>query len=172
MKKQFLETGEIVTTHGIKGEVKVYPWCDSPEFLLDFDRLYLDSAGKKQLTVTSARLQKNMVLLTFEGVDSIEDAKPLRGKTLYLNRDDVQMEEGEYFVQDLMGLEVVNADDLRPYGTLTQVSQTGANDVYHILFPNQKEYLIPAIPQVVIRTDLEEGKMYIRPLKGLFDDEN
>lgn len=172
MKKQFLETGEIVTTHGIKGEVKVYPWCDSPEFLLDFDRLYLDSAGKKQLTVTSARLQKNMVLLTFEGVDSIEDAKPLRGKTLYLNRDDVQMEEGEYFVQDLMGLEVVNADDLHPYGTLTQVSQTGANDVYHILFPNQKEYLIPAIPQVVIRTDLEEGKMYIRPLKGLFDDEN
>ena len=115
---------------------------------------------------------KNMPLLKIEGVNSIDEAAKLRDKIIYIHRDDIPMEEGEYLIQDLMGLQVVDADDGHLYGELTQVSPTGANDVYHIRFADGKERLIPAIPQVVIEVDLDGGVMKIRPLEGLFDDED
>ena len=172
MLKQYLETGKIVTTHGLKGEVKVYPWCDDAEELLDFDVLYLNK-GKTALEVEDAWVQNgNMVIMKFAGIDVIEKAQELRGKVLYIDRDDVELEEGQHFVQDLLGMEVVDADDGHVYGKLTDVSKTGANDVYHITFPDGKVRLIPKIPQVVIDIDVEAEKMTIRPLEGLFDDEN
>lgn len=169
MKKQFLETGKIVTTHGIKGELKVMPWCDSPEFLLDFDTLYLQK-GQKPIEIENARVQKNMVLLKLRGCDTVEDAVKLRGQVLYLDRDDVEMEEGGFFMQDLIGVEVLDADDARRYGEICDVTETGANDVYHIRFEDGSVKLIPAIKDVVIKIDIEENRMLIRPLRGLFDD--
>ena len=171
VKKQFLETGKIVTTHGVRGEVKVEPWCDSPQEFLQLRRLYLEK-GAKEVTPESIRVQKNMVLLKLKGVDDMDAAVALRGKILYLNREDVSLEEGDYFVQDLLDMRVIDADDGREYGILTEVSQTGANDVYHIRFADGKIRLIPAIRDVVIETDIESGVMRIRPLAGLFDDEN
>lgn len=171
MLKQYLETGKIVTTHGLRGEVKVYPWNDDPAELLDFDVLYLNR-GKTALNVENARVQGATVIMKFEGIDVIEKAQELRGKVLYLNRDDVELEEGQHFVQDLIGMEVFDVDDGHLYGKLTDVSKTGANDVYHITFPDGRLRLIPKIPQVVISVDVEAGKMLIRPLEGLFDDEN
>ncbi|WP_040195976.1 ribosome maturation factor RimM [Candidatus Soleaferrea massiliensis] len=169
MKKQFLETGKIVTTHGIKGELKVMPWCDTPEFLLDFDTLYLQK-GQKPIEIENARIQKNMVLLKIRGCDTVEDAVKLRGQVLYLNRDDVELEEGGFFMQDLIGVEVLDADDGRRYGEICDVTETGANDVYHIRFEDGCVKLIPAIKDVVKEIDIEENRMLIRPLRGLFDD--
>ena len=172
MRKEYIEAGKIVTTHGIKGEVKLYPWCDDPEMFYDIETVYLDAKGAKPLKLLGVRFAKDMPLLKLEGIDSIDDAAKLRDKILYIHRDDIPMEEGEYLIQDLLGIQVVDADDGHIYGELTQVSPTGANDVYHIRFADGKERLIPAIPQVVIETDVEGGVMKIRPLEGLMDDEN
>lgn len=170
MKERFLECGRIVTTHGIKGEVKVEPWCDTPDFLLDFRTLYL-GREKRPTEVQQARVQKNMVLLKLAGVDDIDAAVTLRGSILYIDRNDVTLADGEHFVQDMLGLQVFDADSGRRYGELVKVSPTGANDVYHIQFDDGKERLIPAIPQVVISIDDQGGRMEIRPLPGLFEDE-
>lgn len=172
MRKEYIEAGKIVTTHGVRGEVKLYPWCDDPEMFLDIETIYLDAKGQKPLALEGVRFVKNMPLLKIEGVNSIDEAAKLRDKIIYIHRDDIPMEEGEYLIQDLMGLQVVDADDGHLYGELTQVSPTGANDVYHIRFTDGKERLIPAIPQVVIEVDLDGGVMKIRPLEGLFDDED
>lgn len=169
--KQFLEIGKIVGTHGVRGEMRVEPWADSPDFVCGFDRLYFDK-GAKEVEVLLARVHKRIVLMKLGGVDTMEAAAALRGKVLYMNRDDVELEDDAYFIQDLIGLTVEDADNGQTYGRLTEVSFTGANDVYHIQSENGKEYLIPAIPDVIIETDVEGGKMTIRPLKGIFDDED
>lgn len=169
--KKYLETGKIVTTHGIKGEVKVYPWCDTPEFLLDFDQFYLDK-GSAAVEVEACRIHKNMAVMKLRGVDTVEQAVSYRGKILYVDRDDVELAEGEYFVQDLMGLQVIDADSKKEYGKIVDITETGANDVYHIAFSDGSIQLVPAIKDVIIRTDVEAGVMEIRPLRGLFGDED
>ena len=166
--KQYLEIGKIVNVHGLRGDVKVVPWCDEPEFLGEFDTLYLGKA-QKPVNVTAARLQKGNVLLHLEGVDTVEAAEQLRNQVLYMDRDEVELEEGVYFIQDLIGLEVLDADTGKSYGKLSDVMQTGANDVYEIKDETGKTVLIPAIPDVVQETDLDGGVMRIRPLEGLFD---
>ncbi len=168
--KQYLEIGKIVASQGIKGEVRVQPWCDSPDFLTGFRVLYFDG-GKRAVKVEKARVQKNIAVLKLEGVDSMDGANLLREKILWCNRDDADLGESTYFIQDLIGLKVVDADDGTVcYGTLTDVSATGANDVYHIE-KDGNTYLLPAIRQVVIETDVKAGVMRIRPLKGIFDEE-
>ena len=165
--EQLLETGKIVTLHALKGEVKVEPWCDSPELLAEFDELYLDG---RWVNVERARVQKRMVIMKLEGYDTPEEGAKLIGKVLYIDRDQLELDEGTYFIADLIGMKVIDADDPeKVYGTLTQVSETGANDVYHILFADGVTRYIPAIPQVVISTDVENKVMTIRPLEGLFE---
>lgn len=168
-RKRFLETGRIVSTQGLRGEVRVQPWCDTPDFLLQFDGFYFHE-GKDYRKVTSARVYKNMVILQFEGIKHVEDAMGLLRQVLYIDRESVELPEGSYFEQDLLGLAVVDAQDGHAYGKLTEVMQTGANDVYAITDEAGKEVLIPAIPDVVREVDLEGGIMRITPLKGLFDD--
>lgn len=171
MKQRYLETGEIVGTHGVRGEMRLYPWCDSPAFLTKVKRLYLDKEGGSSLDVVSARVHGTMVLLKVKGVDDIPAAERLRGKTVYLDRKDVKIEKGAYFIQDLMDCAVLDADDGHCYGTICDVSKTGANDVWHIK-QETREVLIPAIPDVVIDVDVDAQRVLIRPLKGLFDDED
>ena len=170
MKQEYLECGKIVTTHGVHGEVKVYPLCDQPQDLLEHDHFYLDARGEQQLQVEQARLHKQMVLLKFAGIDTPEQAVAYRNKMIYLHRSSVPMQPGEYFIADLIGLQVYDVDTGVHYGTLCDVSQTGANDVYHVRFADGKERYLPAIKQVVISVDLQQERMLIRPLKGLFDD--
>lgn len=172
MKKQYLELGQIVSVQGIKGEVRINPWSDDPAFLLEFDCFYLDK-GNKKINVEKSRVQKNIIIAKLEGIDTVEEAQKMRNQIIYMNRDDVELEEGCYFIQDLVGLCVIDADDASiVYGEITEVSETGANDVYHIKAKDGKLYYIPAIPQVVIETNVDNGIMKIRPLKGLFDDED
>lgn len=165
--KQYLEIGKIVSVFGLKGEVKVQPWCDSPDFLCEFDTLYYKSGTPVE--IERARVQKNIVIVKLRGCDTVEEAQKLRNRVLYMDRNDVELEEGAYFVQDLIGLKVVDADTGEEYGVLSDVSETGANDVYHIKKADGTFCYVPAIPDVVKETDIEGGVMKITPLKGLFD---
>ncbi len=167
MKKRFLECGKIVATHGLRGEVKVLPWCDGPEALVPIKTFYLDG-GNTPKRAERCRIQKNMVLLKLEGVDTPEAAQALRGRVLWLDREEDTLEEGQYYIQDLIGLSVEDAETGEVYGTLRDVTETGANDVYHVAFPDGRVQLVPAIPQVIAKIDIDGGKMLIRPLEGLF----
>ncbi len=167
--KKMLETGKVVNIHGLKGEIKVIPWCDAPEFICEFDVLYI---GKEQKTfeVESARVHKGMALIKLKGIDTPEAANSLRNSVVYIDREDIELDEGTYFIQDLIGLTVKDVDTDKVYGEVTDVLQTGANDVYEIK-NDKKTYLVPAIEQVVIDTDIENSVMLIRPLEGLFDED-
>ncbi len=171
MKKQYLDSGKIVGTHGIKGEVRIEPWCDSPEFLCAFKKLYLDEKGQTFIEVKS-RPHKNITLAKIKGVDTIEAAEKLRGKIIYINRDDITLDEGVNFVQDLIGIEVKDAENGTVYGKITDVLRTGANDVYEITDSNNKKYLAPVIDEVVEEINVDGGFVLIRPMKGIFDDED
>lgn len=169
-RKAFLEIGKIVAPHGIRGHVRVQAWCDDAEMLTEFDTLYFD-AGKTPVKITSAALHKNVVLIKFEGIDDMNAAQNLRNEILYVSREELVLDERTYFIQDLIGMQVVDADDHSiVYGKLTDVMQTGANDVYEVTTQEQKKVLIPAIKDVIIETSLDEDAMYIRPLKGLFEE--
>ena len=170
MQKQFLEVGRIVGTHGVRGEMRVECWANSPDFLKKFKKLYLDE-GKTEISV-SCRPHKNIALMTAKNVGSIEEADLLRGKILYINRDDVKLDEGEHFVQDIIGLQVIDADNGTVYGTVKDVLKTGSNDVYEMKAEDGKMYYIPVIPDILDRFDFDGGAVYIHPMKGLFDDED
>lgn len=171
MKKEYLDVGRVLATFGIKGAVKVEPWMNTPEDLAHLNKLYLDH-GAKELEVKSATVYKGIVRVQFSGIDDIDQAAFLRGQTLYMKREDFKLKKGSYFLQDLIGLTVKNVDTGKLYGKLEDILETmGANRVYTIRTSGNKELLIPAIPDVVIETNLEEGYMNIRPLAGLFEDE-
>ena len=167
MKKEFLEAGKIVTTHGIRGEVKIMPYTDSPDLLAEFDRLFMGK-DRTEVIIERSRVFKNTVIAKIEGVDTPEAAEKLRNKVLYMHRDDLELDDDTYFIQDLIGLEVRDANPQQVYGRIADVMQTGANDVY-VIKGDDREYLVPAIADVVVSTDVDGGVMTIRPLDGLFD---
>lgn len=169
----YLEAGKIVGTHGVKGELRVEPWCDSPEFLKRFKTLYYKQGETfTPVAVRSSRVHKNLLLVMLDGVSSIEEGDMLRGRVLYLDRKDVKLPEGRFFIVDLLGMEVYDADTNQLYGTVTEVFKTGANDVYQVTDENKKNYLVPVLDHVVLETDIESRRMTIRPIKGIFDDED
>lgn len=168
--KRFLEIGKIVSVHGLKGDVKVEPWCNEPEFICEFNMLY-SKDGKKEYEIERCRIQKNMAIMKIKGIESVEEGQAMRNRILFMDRNDVELEDGYYFFQDLIGLEVIDADNQIVYGKIEDVLQTGANDVYHIKNDDGKSYYIPAIPDVIDRVDLNDEKMYITPLEGLFDED-
>lgn len=170
MMKQYLEAGKIVGTHGVKGELRIEPWCDSPAFLAKLKTLYWDPQGLKPVRILSARPHKNLLLAVLEGCSSATEGDLLRGRVLYLNRADVRLPKDRYFVQDIIGLSVVDMDSGKSYGKVTDVLRTGANDVYQVTGDDKKKYLIPVIPDVVIKTEIEEGTLRIRPIRGIFED--
>lgn len=173
MIKDFLELGQIVSTHGIRGEIRLNPWCDAPEFAKKFKTLYFDANGDTPVSVKMARPHGNIVIMKLESVDSVEKAAALKNKILYFKRSDAHLEKGKWFVSELIGCGVYDAEnkDLF-YGELFDVAPTGANDVWYIKTPENEEVLIPAIKDVVIDCDVENGKIFIKPLRGLFKDED
>ncbi len=171
MEKNLIECGKIVSTQGIRGEVRVAPWSDTPEFLCGFKSFFI-KGGERKLSVKSARVNKNVVVIKFDEINSVEEAEALRNHVIYVERKSLKLKKGTYLVRDLIGLTVINAENGKEYGKLSDVTPTGARDVYHIKTPEGKELLFPAIPDVVKETDIEGGFMRIIPLKGLFGDED
>ncbi len=170
MLQKYLQVGKVVGTHGIKGEMRVQPWCDGAEFLAAFKKLYTNKNGMSVLKV-KARAHGNVCLVKAEGIDSVEAAESLRGKVLYIDRADCVLPEGSYFVTDIIGCRCIDAETEEDYGEITDVSETGANDIWHIDHDG-RECFIPNVPEFVKKVDVENGKVYITPLKGTFDDED
>lgn len=170
MKKQFLEAGRIVRTHGVRGELCLEPWTDSPEFLQGLRTLYFDPQGQRPVEVLAARPHKGRLLLRLRGVDSVEQGDALRGRVLYLNRDDVRLEEGRFFLQDLIGLRAVDGNTGQEYGVVEEILSTPANEVYRIK-NGEREFLFPAVEHMIKRTDPEGGVIELLPIPGIFDED-
>ena len=168
MKKEFLEAGKIVGTHGVRGMVRIDPWADSCDFLKQFKTLYI-KGGNETLNILSISAHGRIAIAKIKGIETIEEAESLRNETLFIKRDDASLPEGRYFVDELIACEVFDADTKELLGVITDVSKTGANDVWHIE-KNGTEYLVPAIDSVIVSVDVENEKAVIRPLKGIFDD--
>lgn len=162
--------GVIAGTHGLRGEVKVFPTTDEPARFLDLEKVILDTGREERtLKIRSVKFFKKFVILGFEGMDRIEDVEKLKGSELMIGREDaIPLEEGEYFIPDLIGLKVVT-DDGRELGVIKDVIETGANNVYDVQDDNGKRILIPAIPQCILDVRLEEGDMTVHLLPGLED---
>lgn len=160
-----LKAGKIVNTHGIRGEIRVYPLCDSADFLTEQDGIYI---ADTYYEITSARVHKNLALLKLKGIDHIDQAEPLIGQEAMIDKDRVILEEGRYFIEDLKGMTVLDADTAQNYGTVRSVIQTGANDVFEVV--GDKVRLVPKIDSVVLEIDMVKRIIYIRPLEGLFDE--
>ena len=170
MENDLFRVGVIANTHGIRGEVKVYPTTDD---LNRFDRLkevILDTGRERiNLQVQGVRYFKNMAILKFKGIDNINDVEKYKGKDLLVTRENaVPLEENEYYIADLIDMEVYNEDGSR-IGILNDVMQTGANDVYVIALENGKELLLPNIDQCILDVNTEENKMTVHVLEGLTD---
>jgi len=168
--EEILKVGIITTTHGIRGEVKVFPTTDDPARFKKLKEVILDT-GKEQITleIESVKFFKQMVILKFKGLDRIEDVERYRQKDLYVQRKDaVRLRRNEYFIADLMGLRILDEEGTQ-IGVLREVMETGANDVYVIDLNDGRELLLPAIRQCVLQVDVEAGFMQIHILDGLLD---
>ena len=163
MRLQFVEAGEIVTVHGVRGELKVLPWSDGPDFLLDFKRVRI--AGK-DYKVESCRIQKTCNLLKLQGVDTVEDAQSLRGKTVEVYRSEIS--DDVIFAAELIGVRVYAGDTL--IGEIVDVLDYPGNKVYVVR--GEHEYMIPAVKQFVLNTDMENEVMQVQLIEGMRTDES
>jgi len=162
MKNELIETGKIVNTHGMRGEVKLQPWADSPDFLTGFEHFYIDEVPVK---VLSARVHKGCVIAALEGVDDINAAIRLKNKIVKVKKDDIELEEGMYLVADLIGLSAVDAETGEELGIVSDVLSLPSNNVYVI--KGKREILVPAVPEFIIKTNLEEKYIKIRLIEGM-----
>ena len=176
MKETYLETGKIVSTHGIKGEVKILPWADSPEFLTRFKTFYLAPAGgaradagqMRPLAVESCRVQKTCVLAKFQGIDTVEEAAALRERVLHIARDDPHIPAGTVFQADLIGLPVfANGEAL---GTIREILSMPSSDVWVVR--GAHEYMIPNVRAFVPELDLSLGRVDVNLIEGMQTDAN
>lgn len=170
MIKSFLELGTVVGTHGIKGEMKINPMCDSPDFAKQFKTVYSDNAGNNPLKVVSCRSHGNTILMKLESVDSMDKAELMRGKTLYIKRSDAGLDESQWFIEELKGCRITDSTSGEYYGRLTDVMTLPANDVWTVTSDDGKEYLLPAIKSVIVSVDVENEVIQISPMKGIFDE--
>ena len=163
MKLQYLEAGEIVTTHGVRGEMKILPWSDGPDFLMDFDRVLIEQT---QYAVESCRIQKTCNLLKLKGIDTVEDAQLLRGKAVKVFREDAPADL--IFVAELIGVRVFA--DGEEIGVIADVLDYPGNKVYVVR--GEPEYMIPAVKAFVLSTDMENNTMEVRLIEGMRTDES
>lgn len=166
--EDLLQVGVITTTHGLKGEVKVFPTTDDAERFKKLKQVVLDTGKEKiDLEIAGVKFFKNLVILKFKGIDDINEVEKYKKKSLYVTREHaVKLEKDEYFIADLIGLSVVS-DEGEDLGTLTDVLQTGANDVYTISKEGCDDILLPAIKECVKEVNVAEGRMCVHLLEGL-----
>ena len=166
--EDLLKVGVITTTHGVRGEIKVFPTTDDAERFLELEYVLLDTGRElRRLDIKNVRFFKNLVILKFDGIDNINDIEKYKGKDLWIPREEAQeLGEDEYDIADLQGLNVV-LEDGTEFGTLRDVMETGANDVYIIDSNEHGEVLLPAIKECILDVDLEKNTMTVHLMKGL-----
>lgn len=160
-KPQYIQAGQIVNTHGVRGEVKIVPWTDSPEFLQKFKTLYLGNAPVK---VLSSRVHKGFLIAALEGVGDVTAALALKNKTVYIDRTDARLPEGTFFLADILGAGVVT-DAGKELGTLADVLDLPGQRVYVV--KGGQEHLIPAVPEFILNTDVENGVITVHLIEGM-----
>lgn len=160
-KSTFIEAGRIVNTHGIAGEVKIEVWLDSARFMRKFKRLFIDGAEVK---LSASREHKGFVLAKLEGVDDVNAAMSLKGKTVHIHREDARLPKGHFFLQDIFGAKVVDENGAE-IGVLTDVMETPASRIYVV--QGEREHLIPAVPEFILSTDAENGIVTVHLIEGM-----
>ena len=161
MKEKYIAAGEIVNTHGVRGEVKIMPWTDTPAFLRAIKTLYIDGGAVR---VLASRVHKGALLATLEGVADVNAAMRLKGKRVFIDRDDAHLPAGRFFIQDIIGARVVTESG-EEVGTLREVLDAPAGMVY--IVRGETEHLIPAVDEFVLRTDADEGIITVRLIEGM-----
>ena len=161
-KKALIEAGRIVNTHGVRGEVKIEVWLDSPQFFRSFKRLVLETGEEKK--ILSAKTQKGFVIAALEGVGDVNTAMALKGKTVSVYRADAALPHGAFFLQDIIGAKVVDEDG-NEIGTLTNVMETPASNIYVV--QGETEHLIPAVPEFIKKTDADAGVITVHLIEGM-----
>ena len=164
--ENLLEIGQIVNTHGLRGDVKVMPWCDDPEIFHELAYVLIDG---EEYEIQKSSLHKNAVLLKLKGIDHINDAENYRNKVLTIPREELgELPEGTYYICDLLGCSVETVDG-RLLGKICDIIKTGSNDVYVVEDITKKQVLIPVIDEVIKSVSIAEKRIVIEPLKGLID---
>ena len=161
MKQPYLEAGKIVATFGVRGEVKLQPWCDGAEFLKRFKKLYIDGQARE---VASSRVHKDMLIVLFRGVEDVNAAMALKNKIVYFAREDARLPAGRYFIADLIGARVVDESGAE-VGTLTEVLDMPAGQVYTV--QGETEHSIPAVPEFVLDIDADAGVIRVHLIEGM-----
>ena len=165
-KSKYIEAGQIVNTHGVRGEVKILSWLDSPEYLKSFATLYLREGDHKiPVKVNAARVHKQFVIAALEGVADVNAAMTLKNEVVFIDRDDAALPEGTFFLSEVFGARVVS-DAGEELGTLTDVLERPAGNVY-VVRGGERERLIPAVPEFIVSTDVERGVVTVRLIDGL-----
>lgn len=167
-KNRFLECGKIVNTHGVQGMVRLESWCDSPRVLASLKRVFFKRGEVyDEVAVLKASCQKEFVLMALEGVADMDAAAALKETVVFADRQDLKLKPGSFFIADLIGLPVLDADSGAVLGKLTDVVNRGASDLYEVETPVGTR-LVPAVKEFIIRVDPEKG-VFIRPIEGLLD---
>ena len=163
-----IEIGKIVNTHGLRGHIKVEPWCDGIETFEYLKRVFV---GNVEYGIENVKIQKSLFLLKLAKLDTIEEAEKLKNKVIYADEDEMPpLPEGVFYIKDIIGLSVYDGDKF--VGEVTDWIETGANNVYIIKRPNGKDVLIPAIDSVIAEVDIENKKMSVNMLEGLMEDDD
>ena len=168
MDKKYIECGKIINTHGCKGGLKVEPWCNSASDFTALKRLFISTKeGFVKYTVTKASVFKQFVVLELKEITDMDAALALKNVTLYAVRDDFALDEGEYFLSDIIGLNVIDCESGKIYGTVADIINRGASDIYVVNTPNG-ERMIPAVKEFIVSVDIEKG-VSVRVIEGLLD---
>lgn len=164
----YIECGKIINTHGCFGALKLDSWCNSPKELAALSRLYLKTGESyTEYKVTKASVFKQFVIVTLDTVKDMDSALALKGQTVYAQRKDFHLGKDEYFIADLIGLSVIDADTGKVYGTLSETINRGASDIYVVTTENG-ERMIPAVPEFIDRVEIGKG-IFVRPIEGMLD---
>ena len=168
MDKKYIECGKIINTHGCKGGLKVEPWCNSPEDFIALKKIYVKNKNEfLQYTAAKASAFKQFVILELKEIDDMDKAIALKNVTLYADREDFTLEDGEYFITDIIGLDVIDSDNGKVYGKVKEIINRGASDIYVIDTPNG-ERMIPAVDEFIVNVDIQKG-VTVKTIEGLLD---
>ena len=169
-KNEYLCIGKIAGTRGVSGEIKINPYTDYPEDFYKIKNIFLD-VNESPIEFFDLKIHKSQVLMKIKGLNNKNDAQILQGRLLYALKKDIPIDENSYFIEDLKGCAVEDAKKHKMYGVLKDVFNRGASDIYEIIDSNNKEYLLPIIEGTIEEINLDENKILVNPLKGVFDED-
>lgn len=168
--QNYLPACKVVSTHGVRGEMKALPLCDGAAFLAKFKRLFAGADGSGEVRVLGVRAQGNTILLRLEGIGDMDAARAQVGRTYYFAKADARLPKGRYFIDDLLGCQVVDADSGREYGTLTAVDHPAAQDIYTVTDAQGETHMLPAVPEFVRSIEPENRRITVTPIDGMFTE--